>query len=141
MRRERAARSDGQSPSRRAGETCEKSRQSRREGFMYLTTTSRDGVTLLVAKQPFPSQSDTSRRFDGVTTLIVTKSLFSLQSNTSRHNVTLSVTQWLFPKVLSNPSRHKVTLRKGFKQHFSDHHPHQDKNGACNFVIYERRKL
>ena len=55
-----------------------------------------------------------------VTMLLVTKSLFSLRSN---------------------PSRHKVTLRKGFKQHFSDHHPHQDKNGACNFVIYERRKL
>ena len=58
--------------------------------------------------------------FEEVTTLLVTESLFSLRSN---------------------PSRHKVTLRKGFKQHFSDHHPHQDKNGACNFVIYERRKL
>ena len=46
---------------------CEKSRRSRREGFMYLTTTSRDGVTLLVAKQPFPSRSDTSR--DEVTLL------------------------------------------------------------------------
>ena len=76
-------------PARSAGMASDKSRRGRRERFRRSYNASRDGVILLVAKQPFSSQSDTSRRFDGVTMLLVTKSLLSLLSNTSRRVATL----------------------------------------------------